>query len=56
MTAVIVPNFMAICRTVAEILRFFFQIMAVRHLVFAVRVFGPLTNIFGGVCHCAKFG
>ena len=30
--------------------------LAVRRLVFVVRMFGPPTKAFGGLYHCATFG
>jgi len=58
---VIVPNFMqrsTSSRRCEDIGRFsIFKMAAVRHLGFVVRLFGPPTKcIFGGFCHCAKFG
>ena len=34
----------------------FSKMAAVRHLGFVMRVWGPPTMAFGGLCHCVKFG
>jgi len=42
---IIIPNFAAICRNVADIWRFlFFKMAAIRHLGFVIRMFGPSTK------------
>jgi len=53
-----VPNFMVIGQTVAEIRRFFYfsKMMAVRHLGFVMRMFGPPRRAFGGLYCSARFG
>jgi len=46
------PNFVEIARIAAEIWRFL-KMAAVCHLGFVMLV---LRRVFGGMCHCAKFG
>jgi len=51
----LLPNFVAISQTIADIWRFinFFNMAAVRHLGFVMRVFGPFTA-FGGLYRSPK--